>query len=131
MSITKKDEAFLRGLRGRKQWKERDARRALSLCEGSGQSRAAFARQYGLRPMRFAWWKRRLGEWTEPVAISERDQDVRFVELVAHTNDEASPARPAATVRAGEVTVELVTLDHEAVVFVAALSRALGTDACS
>ena len=130
MSITKKDEAFLRGLCGRKQWKEQDARRALSLCEGSGQSRAAFARQYGLRPMRFAWWKRRLGEWTEPVATSERHEGVRFVELVAGVND-APSTRPAALVHAGEVTVELVTLDHDAAAFVAALSRALGTDACS
>lgn len=32
----------------------------------SGQSRAAFARQQGLRPRQFAWWVRRLAEERQP-----------------------------------------------------------------
>ena len=132
MSVTKKDEAFLRGLRGRKQWREDDARRALQLCETSGQSRAAFARQYGLRATRFAWWKRRLAEWASPVASEQGDdaKGARFVELVSG-RDDARSTPPAARVRVGAVVVELGTLDDNAAVFVAALSRALRSDACS
>jgi len=133
MQITKAAEAFLRGLRGRKHWSEADAGRALGFCEASGQSRAAFARRHGLRASRLAWWERRL------VAGSARPKHVPggaartrapgFVELVVGTD--AGPHSAAATVRVGEVVVELGTLDAAAVDFVAALCRATGSEPCS
>ncbi|MCB9609558.1 MAG: hypothetical protein H6716_23405 [Polyangiaceae bacterium] len=68
MSITKSDEAFLRGLHGPKHWSETDARRVLALHASSGESRAAFARRYSLRATRLVWWQRRL-EGSAPVGM--------------------------------------------------------------
>ncbi len=131
MSMTKRDEAFLRGLRKPGHWSEADARRALSLCDASGQSRAAFARDHGLRATRLAWWKKRLGEWTSvpPEQAPAARRDERFVELVAPAGEVAVTA--VATVRVGHVVVELSTLDGSAAEFVASLSRALEAGVCS
>ena len=50
-------------LRGRKQWKERDARRVLGALRASGLSVAAFTRQHGLGRKRILWWRQRLADW--------------------------------------------------------------------
>ena len=135
MGITKGDEAFLRGLRGPRHWTEADARRALSLLEASGGSAAGFARRHGLRATRLAWWKRRLRDWAQEGQgdlPARADDDATptngggFVELVVGSH----PGRAAATVRVGDVVVELTALDETAVRFVASLSRALGDESC-
>ena len=129
MTITKRDEDFLRGLRGGSHWSEDDARRAIALCEASGQSRAAFARTHGLRATRFAWWKKRLAEWTADAECDDADErDGEFVELVVGASH---AAMAAATVRVGDVIVELATLDAAAAEFISVLARALQSDACS
>jgi len=128
MSITKTDEAFLRGLHGPKHWSETDARRVLALHASSGESRAAFARRHALRATRLVWWRRRL-EGSAPVATDGKTALARadgFVRLVVG----GGAPSVLATVRVGSVVVELATLDAAAVSFVAELSQALGGDAC-
>ena len=134
MKITKTDEAFLRSLRGPKHWREKDARRTLSLCEASGQGRAAFARRHGLRACRLAWWERRLAVTSSarskgaPVGMPVTHA-AGFVELVVGAD--AAPPSAAGTVRVGGLVVELATLDRAAAEFVAALCRTTGSDPCS
>ena len=131
MGLTKQDREFLRGLAGPQKWKELEARRALSLLEWSGSSRAAFSREFGLTTTRLAWWKRRLtrGEATRS-CVATRGQDREgeaFVELVGST----SGAVPAARLRVGAVEVELCRLDSTAAAFVVELARRAEEDLCS
>ncbi len=130
MGIKKTEVEFLAGLKGPRHWSEEDARRALALQEGSGESRAAFARRHGLRATRLAWWGHRLTAW-EPDVVGERLDGLgagAFVQLVGARE---AATRSAATVRVGHVVVELTTLDAASARFIAALSHALGGEACS
>ena len=132
MGITKADEIFLQGLAGPQHWTEADARRALAVQEASGEGDAEFGRRYGLRPTRLGWWRRRLREWRpDEVAEAAGGEGTAssaggFVELMVS----AQAGRSAATVRVGDVVVELATLDEAAAQFVASLKRALGDDRC-
>lgn len=126
MEITARDEEFLKGLRRSTHWSENDARRALELAEAAGEPRARFARRYGLRSGRLAWWKRRLGS-TDQAQESSPTSPVEFVELVSS----ACEPRPAALLRMGAVEVELWRLDLAAARFVATLASLAEKDACS
>ena len=129
MSKTSAEEAFLRGVAGPAHWSEAEARRVLTLWEASGESAAAFARRHGLRATRLAWWSRRLAAWERDVEGAEpaERRDSAFVELVGMGGSTTA----SATVRVGPVIVELATLDASSARFIAALSQALGADACS
>lgn len=132
MSKTSAEEAFLRGVTGPAHWSEADARRVLALWEASGESRAAFARRHGLRATRLAWWSSRLAAWEEADVEDDTSTDPgagAFVQLVG--TRVATTTWSPATVRVGPVVVELATLDAAGAGFIAALTRALGADACS
>ena len=43
-------------------WTMEEAKRALAACDASGIATSDFARQYGGRPSRFYWWRKRLAE---------------------------------------------------------------------
>jgi hypothetical protein len=128
MGIAERDEDFLHGLRKRQHWKEAEARRALSLLEVSGESRTVFARRYGLRASRFAWWERRLTKRPmEKSSAAEPALRGDFIELVPSSpGDEI-----AAKLRVGAVEIELRALDGAAARFVAELARLARVDACS
>jgi len=133
MALGKRERDFVRGLAGPKQWRETDARRALSLLATSGLSRAAFAREFGLTTTRLAWWERRLSvRDDETPAASSAEQTTgratsRFVELVA-TGPSGSPA---ARLRVGAVEVAIHRLDASAAQFVMELARLHVEGSCS
>lgn len=63
----------------------------LAACDRSGLSQSAFARQYGLTPGAFAWWRHELGRPRRP---GNRRRGAAFVEV--------TPAeRPGATSATG------------------------------
>jgi hypothetical protein len=59
-------------------WTAREARQVLSAWRASGLSIAGFARRHGLTPRRVSWWRKRLGEWAEPVS-ERRPSDHRAI----------------------------------------------------
>lgn len=128
------DAAFLRGLAGPAHWTEGDARRVLAAWAASGLGRAAFARRYGLRATRIAWWERRLDEWRATEALESGTSDEEFVELVALPPMErvsrVHGGDVVARVRVADVAIELVVLDEAAARFVAEVARLRGRDAC-
>jgi transposase-like protein len=120
-AVTKEDDRFLAGLRGPCHWSEREARRALSLLEASGESRAAFARRHGLTPTRLAFWQRRLEAVDDEPVATDAPQ---WVELVGvEGSGIASRSDVAARVRMGELAIELGVLDEATARFVVALHR--------
>lgn len=128
------DEAFLRGLAGPAHWTEGDARRVLAAWAASGVGRASFARRYGLRATRIAWWEKRLGEWEATETLPGGRSGEEFVELVALPPTERASRVPGvdvvARVRVADVAIELVALDETAARFVAEVARLRGRDAC-
>jgi hypothetical protein len=128
------DEAFLRGLAGPAHWTEGDARRVLAAWAASGLGRASFARRYGLRATRIAWWEKRLGEWRATETLQGGTSEEEFVELVALPAMErvsrVHGGDVAARVRVADVAIELVVLDEAAARFVAEVARLRGRDAC-
>lgn len=134
MALGKRERDFVRGLAGPKQWRETDARRALSLLATSGLSRAAFAREFGLTTTRLAWWERRLSVRDDetPAASSAEQTTGRatsgFVELIATG---ASGSSPAARLRVGAVEVAIHRLDASAAQFVMELARLHVEGSCS
>lgn len=131
MSITKADAAFLRRIAGPQHWTEEDARRVLTLREATGDSEAGFARRYGMRARRLGSWRRRLDESKADEASGAPEHpDVvlgdGFVELVTRERSDSA----AATVRVGDVVIELAAVDRAGAEFVAAVSRALEAEPC-
>jgi len=133
MALGKRDRDFVRGLAGPKQWREREARRALSLLTASGLSRAAFAREFGLTATRLSWWERRLSmrddEGAPASSAEERTHraTATFVELVATGASESAAAR----LRVGAVEVAIHRLDASAAQFVVELARLHEEGSCS
>ena len=133
MALGNRDREFLRGLTGPKHWSEVDARRALLLLAASGLKRAAFARMFGLKTTRLAWWSRRLSMSGDEVRQASSPEPTRpgtaarFVELVAAPRADAVAAR----VRVGAVEMSLHRLDATAAQFVMELSRLLEEASCS
>lgn len=134
MALGKQDRDFLRGLVGPRQWREADARRALSLLAASTLSRAAFARAFGLTATRLSWWERRLsarldegGAAPSPEQRSPREAGARFIELVATPRSDAA----AAQLRVGAVEVSIHRLDAAAAHFVMELARLHEGGSCS
>ncbi len=128
MRIGKRDKEFLLGLTGRRHWSEEDAQRVLSLLEASGESRASFARRYGLRAKRIAWWSGRLYQSEDRVSGEAASP---WVELLAAVPSGACSDPPAARVRVASVSVELMKLDAAAARFVLELARMSEADTCS
>ena len=48
---------------GWRQWKPKQAERALAKWQASGLPLEAYARQRGVTAQRLRWWRERLGEW--------------------------------------------------------------------
>ena len=60
------DRARLQKLAAGRYWSESDGRAALAAFGASGLTCAAFRRETGISTQRLKWWRRRLGEATEP-----------------------------------------------------------------
>ena len=133
MALGNRDREFLRGLAGPKHWREVDARRALSLLAASGLMRAAFARRFGLKTTRLAWWSCRLAMSGDEVRRASSPEPTRaetaarFVELVAAPRVDGVAAR----VRVGAVELSLHRLDAATAQFVMELARLHEEASCS
>ena len=51
-------------------WKPEQAKDALAEWRASGLSVKSFAEKAGLRRNRLNWWRKRLGDWNEPKALT-------------------------------------------------------------
>jgi transposase-like protein len=54
------NESWERAIAESRQWTTEEARRAVAACEGSGLTRAEFARRHGSTASRFQYWRKRL-----------------------------------------------------------------------
>ena len=54
------NESWERAIVESRQWTIQEARRAVDACEGSGLTRAEFARRHGATAGRYQYWRRRL-----------------------------------------------------------------------
>jgi transposase-like protein len=130
MGMKKAEVEFLMGLAGPRHWSEEDARRVLELLAVSGDSRADFARRYGLRASRLAWWRHRLDEW-EPDGMNDASEAAPLRPFVQLVSTRGAATASVATVRVGDLVIELATLDAESARFIAVLRDALRGDVCS
>ena len=54
-----------------RQWSPEEAQAVLVEWRASGLSLGRFARERGLGVERLRWWKKRLGEWSEPRSVAQ------------------------------------------------------------
>lgn len=98
-------------------WTETEARDALEALRTSGKSLAAFARERGVSPQRFYWWRRRLGE-------VEAAPD--FLPAIVSAPAVTLSAAPVMTVRApGGLVLEISDPEAVPAQWLAALLREL------
>ncbi len=122
---------WVHGLRGRRQWKESDARRVLQALAESGDTLAGFARQHGLTPQRISWWRVRLGDWV-PAAQSEKPpcvpSDTGFISVLASQSGSDSKG-VVAVVRVGDIAIDVCDPSAATTAWVASFIDALGVRA--
>lgn len=78
------DEAMriINRLEGRR-WNAKDAARLLALLDGSGETRAGFARRLGIKDQRLMWWRHRLGSTATKGVSRTKAERVQFATVVA------------------------------------------------